>query len=151
MDIEKLPFRKEVTAYIVNENKEFIVVFSALANRFCKTPAGGVEENEPSEKAILREIKEELNINIEIIAKSKIKYKWEHAKERIIERNLKFRGSTGEVFLAKINPPNQKIKIQEEEISGYKWIKKEDVDKYFTTDTLKETAKKIFKEFKNYF
>jgi len=96
-------------------------------------------------------MKEELGVDIEILAKSKINYKWEHKKERIIERNLKFKGSTGNAFIAKINPPNQEIKIQEEEISGYKWIKKEEIDNYFLIDKQKEVAKKVFDEFKEYF
>jgi len=151
MDIETLPYRKEVTAYIVNNNKEFIIVFSAQPGRFCKTPAGGVKDGETEEQAIIREIKEELGIDCEIVAKSKINYKWEHQKERIIERQLKFRGSTGVIFITKMRPETQNIKIQEEEISGYRCIKKEEIDKYLSTEEQKEIARKVFDEFKDWF
>ena len=151
MNIETLPYRKEVTTYIINDNKEFIIVFSAQPGKFCKTPAGGVEDGETEKQAIIREIKEELGIDIEIIARSEINYKWEHQKERIIERQLKFRGSTGVIFITRMKPEIQTVKIQEEEISGYKWIKKEEIDKYLSTEEQKDIARKIFDEFKEWF
>jgi len=151
MNIKSLPYRKEVTAYIINENKEFIVVFSSQKNRFCKTPAGGVEAGETNKQAIIREMKEELGIDIIILEESKNPYKWEQEEKRIIENKLKVRGSTGVTFIAKIDPPNQEIKIQEEEISGYKWIKKEDIDKYLLKEHQREVAKKVFEEFEKYF
>jgi len=150
-DIENLPFRQEVSVYVMNNNKEFIAVFSALPGRFCKAPAGGVEAGETTEEAAIREIKEELGIDIKIIAKSRDNYQWLHTKERIIEKKLNYKGSSGTTYIAKMNPSDQKITLQDEEVKGYVWLSKEDIYKFYSTSNQIETAEKLFEEFKEYF
>ena len=85
-------------AVIYNENNEILLLHRNVPNRVqWELPGGKIEENENPEEAAIRELKEELNINIKIIKflGSKdfkedgftMKYNWFEAK--IVNGNLK--------------------------------------------------------------
>jgi 8-oxo-dGTP pyrophosphatase MutT (NUDIX family) len=145
------PYGSYVEVYILNENKEFVIVFSALKDHFCKVLGGGVEKDETFEEAAIREAKEEVNADIEIIGISKHPLEYEISKESLFNNYFKTRGCRGKIVIAKLISSPENIKIQEEEISGYKWIKKEEIEKYLTLQNQIESARKIFEEFKDYF
>jgi len=89
-----------------------------------------VEEKENVYKAIKREIKEELNLKIKIIW-NKIDLKQENIKEKslplsVYEIKIKDKKRLEYIFLAKIDDIS-KIKIQEKEISEYKFFSKNEV------------------------
>ncbi|HOW29832.1 MAG TPA: NUDIX domain-containing protein [archaeon] len=151
IDIQYLPYGSYVEVYILNENKEFIVVFSALKDHFCKVLGGGLEKDETFEKAAIREAKEEVNADIEIIGISKYPLEYEISKESLFNNYFKSRGGKGKIVIAKLLSSPENIKIQEEEISGYKWIKKEETEKCLTLQNQIESARKIFEEFKELF
>ncbi len=151
IDMKYLPYGSYVEVYILNENKEFIIVFSALKDHFCKVLGGGVEKGETFEEAAIREAKEEVNADIEIIGISKYPLEYDISKESLFNNYLKNRGGKGKIVVAKLISSPENIKIQEEEISGYKWIKKEEIERYLTLQNQIDSAKKIFDEFKDYF
>lgn len=151
IDMTYLPYGKEVEVYILNENKEFIIVFSALEGAFCKVLAGGVEKGETFEEAAIREAKEELGIDIEIIGISKHPHEWDMPKESLFTHFLKSRGGKGKSIIAKLNPSHQLLKMQVEEISGYKWIRKEKIYQHIGKLDQLVQAEKIFKEFRELF
>jgi len=151
IDATYLPYGKVVEVYVLNENKEFVIVFSALKDRFCKVLSGGVEKGESFEEAAIREVKEEIGADIEILAISKYPCDFEISKESLFNNFFKSRGGKGKIIISKIVSPPENIKIQEEEISGYKWIRKEEIRKYFSLQDQITSAEKIFEEFKDYF
>ena len=103
------------------------------------------------EDLLIREAKEEVNADIEIIGISKHPLEYEISKESLFNNYFKTRGGRGKIVIAKLISSPENIKIQEEEISGYKWIKKEEIEKYLTLQNQIESARKIFEEFKDYF
>lgn len=151
IDVTYLPYGKVVEVYVLNENKEFVIVFSALKDRFCKVLSGGVEKGESFEEAAIREAKEEIGADIEILAISKYPCDFEISKKSLFNNYFKSRGGRGKIIISKIISPIENIKIQEEEISGYKWIRKEEIKKYFSLQEQIDSAEKIFEEFKDYF
>ena len=126
-----------VEIYILNENKEFIIVFSGPKEEFCKVLTGVVKKEETFEEAAIREAKEELDINIEIIAISK----------QVYDSDI----GNGKSIIAKLNPSHQHLKMQTEEISGYKWIRKEKIYQHIGKLDQLVQAEKIFKEFRELF
>jgi len=151
IDTQYLPYGSYVEVYILNENKEFAVVFSALKGYFCKVLGGGVEKGETFEDAAIREAKEELNADIKIIGTSKYPLEYEISKESIFNNYFKTRGGKGKIVIAKLISSPKNIKIQEEEISGYKWIRKEEIEKYLSLQDQIKSARKIFDEFNELF
>lgn len=151
IDLTYLPYGKVVEVYILNEKKEFVIVFSALKGKFCKILSGHVEKDESFKDAAIREVKEELNLDIDIIGISKYSFKYDTPKESIFNNFFKSRGGKGKSIIARLRYNNQEIKIQEEEISSYKWIKKEDIEKYLIKEDQIDHCRKIFEEFKDLF
>jgi len=131
IDNTYLPYGSYVEVYILNENKEFIVIFSAEDN--CNVLSGKVKDDESFENAAIRVAKEKINAEIKVIDISKSG----SDKEKIV--------------IAKLDPPFQRLKIQADEISGYKWINKEQIYNYLENLDQWISAEKVFKEFKEYF
>jgi len=95
-------------------------------------PGGGLEKEESEIQALNREVKEELNINIKIIKKSR---KWSF---------VGLDGKKVEVtnyICEKIN--SNKIKLSDEHLD-YKWVKLNDIYKYkVKDDSFYESLKNI--------
>ena len=126
-----------VEVYILNENKEFIIVFSAEDDNICSVLSGKVKEEEMPEDAAKRIAKEELAAEIKIIGITKNTFEYGNGK--------------GKSIVAVLEPPYQHLKIQGKNISGYKWINKEKIYNYFEKLDQWLQAEKIFKEFSDCF
>ena len=60
-DINKLPYRKAVTGYIVDKKNNFLLIQNLeYKKNHWRPPGGGIDEGEDPESALLRELKEEL-------------------------------------------------------------------------------------------
>jgi hypothetical protein len=125
-----------IEVYILNKNKEFIIVFSALDDNICNVLSGKTEE-ENLEDAAKRLAKEELAAEIKIIGVSKNSFEYGDKK--------------GKSVVAILEPPFQHLKIQGKEISGYKWINKDKIYNYLEKLDQWIQAEKVFKEFSDYF
>lgn len=98
-------------------------------------PSGKRELLEPSADSLIREVKEEAGIDVEIIMPFSV-FDYQIEKEREI------RDSTQINFLVK--PKNgAEVKLSDEH-QNYTWISKEEVDKYNLTEATKNVIKKAF-------
>ena len=98
-------------------------------------PSGKRELLEPSDASLIREIKEETGIDVEIIMPFSV-FDYQIEKEREI------RDSTQINFLVKpISGADVKLS---DEHQNYAWISKEETDKYNFTEATKNVIKKTF-------
>jgi 8-oxo-dGTP pyrophosphatase MutT (NUDIX family) len=148
VDISTLPFRQGVNAIVVNDKKEFIMVFDKRGD-YWKFPGGGLEEGENHEQAAIREVKEELGLDAEVVAVTEIKqeFMW---PEALIEKNeFRYKGQQRSYVVLKLK--SNEINLQEEEIAEFKWLNQESVMEYFKFDNMKEDFKNVVKKFPEYF
>ncbi|MBD3361394.1 NUDIX domain-containing protein [Candidatus Woesearchaeota archaeon] len=137
-----------VEGVIMNNNKTLLIHHRKLN---IWVPAGGhIDENEVPDDALLREIKEETQLDVEIINNCQL------LPEGNTRRNLAvpFHSNLHSVgdhdhccffYLCKaLNPEN--LKINKESID-YKWISKEEVDNDFIPAEIKKILKKAFEEY----
>lgn len=102
-------------AIILNSNNEFLMVqFGEHHNFKWHFPGGRLDENEESVKGLIREIKEETNVEVSNI--KPIFTKYFHPEDP----------KYGVFFTAKVKEPYE-IKISKEHQS-FKWFKKSDLD-----------------------
>lgn len=145
-----MEYRKSVSAFILNENKEFLLILENGVKPYWKIPSGGIEKDEDELVALHREIKEELNISVKILDKSKYtqKYDWPSYIKNIDEKK-NYIGQEKKVFIAKIKN-NQKIKTNHE-ILEYKWVSKDSFKEYITIKKQLKFLEKVIDEKKDFF
>ena len=94
-------------------------------------PKGHVEKNETEEQTAIREVKEETNLDVEIIN-----------NKRYVEEYITNKGRETEVVYFIAKKIGGEIKKQEEEIQEIKWFNIEEAIEMITY----EGSRKIFKE-----
>lgn len=126
---QNLPYRQGVQAYIFNEKNEFIIMCGKGDETFWKIPSGGIDKGESPTQALRREMKEEFNIDLEILKMLETKNKFDWPDEIIKKNKYKYAGQEQIIFITKIKP-NQKINPCQKEIHSYKWINIKNANKY---------------------
>jgi 8-oxo-dGTP pyrophosphatase MutT (NUDIX family) len=145
-----MEYRQSVSAFILNENKQFLLVLENGVKPYWKLPSGGIEDFEDEVLALQREIKEELNIFIDILDKSSHirKYDWPDYITNLDTRK-KYIGQEKRVFVVKIKK-NQKLQ-KNHEILDYKWVCKNTFEKYISVRKQLIFLKKVISEKKDFF
>ena len=108
----------EVVAGIIYKNNKFLIARRNLNKSqggLWEFPGGKVEKNESYENALKREIKEELNADIEV-------------KEYVGESIYHYPEKDIKLIFYKAKLLSEKIELLEHE--SYKWITKDEKDKY---------------------
>lgn len=120
-----------VAAYIVNKNRVLLVNHKKLSKWI---PVGGhVELHEDTDQALIREIKEECGLSVEIINKKRKQFTKE-LKPLITPNFIDIHEITGQgehrhinlVYFAKSK--KDKIKLAEKEHNDIKWFSKRDLE-----------------------
>lgn len=122
-----------VAAIIENNDGDILIAKRNLKKAqggLWEFPGGKIEKNESADDAIKREIKEELNIDIEI-------NKW------LIEKKYEYPERTINLILCSAKWIGGDLNLFEHEVS--KWIKKEDIFKYEFAEADSEIINEIFK------
>lgn len=123
----------DVVAAIIENNDGDILIAKRNSKKsqggLWEFPGGKIEKNESADDAIKREIKEELNIDIEI-------NKW------IIEKRHEYPEKTINLILCSAKWIGGELDLSEHEDS--KWIKKEDIFNFQFADADKEIINEIF-------
>lgn len=150
---DSLGYRDKSLGIVTDKNKNFLLVqLQSYGENDWNFPRGGIENGENPEKALLRELSEELGSNkFKIIAKSKkqIEYDW---PDFIIVKDIKkrngktFRGQRQNIFLVEFTGDKNEIKPDPGEIRQIKWVTKEELPKYLNFPSQKELADKVIKE-----
>ena len=99
-------------------------------------PKGHVEDNETEIETAIREVKEETNLDVEIVEANK-RYTMEYETDT---------GAIKQVVFFSAKYIGGKIKAQECEVSNIQWLNFEEALKTITYDNTKELFKKYLKE-----
>ena len=129
---------EELTRVIcVSKYKENYVFSYNKKREGWEIPGGHIEEGETEIQTALREVKEEVGIDVKIIDE---KYRYETRyiiEDKQIDKTCVF-------FIAEPTNNNAKIINQEEEIEDSKWVTVEEAYKTLTFDNNKEVLKKAY-------
>ena len=130
-----MKYKKEKSCgTIIINDKKVLLVYSRVGKHW-GFPKGHVEEGETEVETALRETKEEVGLDVEIIDENK-RYILEYiVEDKNIDKTVIF-------FLASLKDENQEIKIDDYEIEEYKWCFFDEVEEILDYDN----AKKFFKE-----
>ena len=136
-------------AFIFYENKLLVVHHKKL--NIWLHPGGHVDENESFLEALIREIKEEVGLDVEIISNEKFKTnKYDHVDEEPTPFRVSVSVNKRAIRLDYVAETNtNKISLQEKEILDYKWINEEEINELNTKPLFKELAHEAFKVIKS--
>lgn len=140
-DNTKFPRGVEVVVapIIENNNGEILLTRSPKWNNKWTLPGGHVEPGETLTQAIIRENKEELDIETEVI---KIIKSGELINSKDFQRPAHF--IYFDIY-CKINNSNKDIKLDNKELSDYKWLKPEESLKLDLAESYRETVEEFIK------
>lgn len=145
-------FRKGVSALIANEKNEFLLVnLESFEDKYFAIPGGGVEHGETLEKAVYREIYEELGIkgkHLQTVGQSNIPVRFKFKVIKLNRDGVEYEGSERYFFGFRFISQDSEIKLLDGEIRSYKWVSYDDLKDYLLFDKqLAETAEKILEIF----
>ena len=136
-------------AFIFFENKLLVVHHRKLG--FWLHPGGHVDEGESFLNALLREIKEEVGLDVLVISNDCFKTKkYNHVKDEPVPFRVSFSESKKAIRLDYIAKAHSNIiTLQKKELLDYKWIDKREIDTLNTTPLFKELANQAFQYFES--
>ena len=121
-----MSMEKEIScgAVVINEKNEILLVKTVKG--YYGFPKGHMEKGETKLETAIREVKEETNIDIEIV----------DSKEFLLSYEMD-NGVFKDVVLFLAKPVTKEVKRQEEEISDIKWVYIDRVNSCFDFDDIK--------------
>ena len=129
--------KKEISCgCIIIKNNKILLVYEKRRN-FWGLPKGHVEQGESEEETALREVREEVGLDVEI-DKTK-RYTLNYIINNEIDKTSVF-------YIAK--PKNEYIKIQESEIGNIKWCSFEEAVELLTFEDWKQMLKNAIIDYK---
>lgn len=124
---------KSCGCIIIEDNKVLLVKHNAGHWDF---PKGHVEKNETEEETALREVKEETNLDVNIVPG--YRYVTQYSPRENVEKEVVY-------FIAQ--KTSGEIKAQESEISNIEWVELSKVIEQITYNTSKEILEKVKNEY----
>lgn len=145
-------YRKGVSALIINNREEFLLVnLESFETIFFAIPGGGLEENETLEKAVYREIEEEVGINrksLELVSIGKMPLIFKFKTIKLNRGGKEYEGSERHFFGFRFIGNDSEIILQDGEVRSYKWVSFSELKNYLLFDNqLEETVEKILELF----
>lgn len=125
-------------AAIIHDDKLLIIQRSSneeIYPNLWELPSGKKEALESPENAVIREVREETGLNIEVVAPVAI-------FDYQIEESNEIKDSTQINFLAR--PRGQIDIVLSGEHRTFAWVERKDLEKYDLTDSIKNVIKKAF-------
>lgn len=138
-----MEFRKNVSAVVIWKGK---VLITKKPNRESwQFPQGGIEDDETDEKAILRELREELNItNAQIVGKSKFVHQYDWPPEK--QKQTGLQGIRQGIYYVQLLDDPKTMKIDLTELEKFDWAEPENVRPFFKFQNLLELLDNIQSE-----
>lgn len=131
-NIHKLPYRDNVSCLVFKKDRFLLVQLNDWPKNFWKFPQGGVKEGETEEKAVTRELIEELGTDkFRIVAKSSYVHRFNWDRDSVEKAGFRWKGQKQKLYLVEFLGTNKDIKINTDEVQDYKWVKKEELTKHF--------------------
>lgn len=133
-----------VTAFIFHKNR-VLFIYHKGKDKWMH-PGGHLEEGEDFDEALKREIKEETNLKVKIIDRGpniNLPNPLKKMKRPFFIHKNPMDGKIALDYICKAKEPID-IKIQEEEVSDYKWVERREIENLKTYPTIKELALKAF-------
>ena len=146
-------YRKRITAIISNDQNKFLIVQPvSYSKNDWNFSGGGIEKDETEEKALFRELREELGTNkFEIIFKSKnlITYNWSFrlVVKKCLKMNEIYLGQSARHFVIKFVGTKTDIKPDSSEIRKIKWVRRSEFNKYLTFPNQVKITEEVLKEY----
>ena len=140
-----------VAGYMVRGGKVLLI----LHNKLCKwlPPGGHIEKNETPDDAVLREFKEEVGIDAELINKTVLHQKGNIKRQLAVPfyANVHNVGDHDHCCLYYLCRPKGSIKLKmlESEISGAKWFSPGEMESAGVPEDVRSIAGLALKAFKN--
>ena len=140
-----MAYRYFASGYLVKDKKVFLVHHKKF-NKW--TPPGGhIEENETPDQALIREWKEELSLDIDILPAHESAFSGDTNATPIpmpfhidLEREGFEVPHLGYFFYLKLKDANQAVRILKDELHDAKWFSKEDLLNLQTFDQVRALA-----------
>lgn len=154
MDKANLPFRKNVSAITYRKDKFLILQRVDWPKNWWKFPQGGIDPDETDERAIKRELEEELGTDqFRLIGKSVYTNQYDWDDESVAKAGYKWRGQDQKFFLVEFIGEDGKLKLADE-IKTYKWVLRDELKRYIDVDNKNfknyyATVQKVLEEFSN--
>lgn len=145
-------FRKGVSAIIINNKNEFLLVnLESFEDKYFAIPGGGVEQEETLKDAVYRELNEELGIkekHLQIVGQSNTPLRFKFKVIKLNRDGVEYEGSERYFFGFRFIGQDSEIKLLDGEIRSYKWVSYDDLKDYLLFDNqLVETTEKILELF----
>ncbi len=150
-----MPYRQTVAALITRKKEgseheiEILLAHKPRKNHAWGLPQGGTEPGESYSQTAVREVREELNIEIVIDKVTDIsdryKWPWFFIQKMIPVYGKRFRGQQRRYVIAHMKP-NQTIKPDQDEIDRFKWVTASELDNLIESPIYLENIKKVLAE-----
>jgi bis(5'-nucleosidyl)-tetraphosphatase len=119
-------------AIVIFNNKYLLVKAREKDGGHWNFPKGHVEDGETEEETALREIKEEVGLEVEFVKSFRdVNIYYDHINK--VDKQVVF-------FLAKAK--SDKVVLQESEVAGFEWLEFDDAVAKVTHDDARETLQK---------
>ncbi|MEA1936658.1 MAG: WecB/TagA/CpsF family glycosyltransferase [Patescibacteria group bacterium] len=140
--INRFFYRKNVVGFIFNNQNQVLLVNRVGNSNYWGLPQGGVNSGEKNDDAILREMKEEVNISsVDILEKFEDIYEYKWPKSYT---NSGYKGQRQTLYILKFKGEDSEIKLSPWELKDQKWV---EIDKLVSeSDEVHKEAYEIFLE-----
>jgi len=152
IDRDNLPHRQSTLAIVINSKRKFLIVNkNAYKPDEWAFPGGGVDEDETSQQAVERELREELlSDKFEVLGKSQFTDQYEWPDETIQDVNYKkgkkFRGTKLTQFFVRFNGDEDEVRAGDG-LRAVKWVDYTELKSHLIFDNQFESANQVIREF----
>lgn len=149
---DKLPYRQGVYAFVLNKNKDAVLMVLKKNSGVWDCPGGGVDDGEDAEQAVKRELLEELGTDkFEVLHKSLNKYSYDwplkEIEKNVIKSGKLMRGQEQSFVILSFVGADTDISLQDEGLLEYKWIKLPDIKNHMAYQDFYKHIQKVFSEY----
>ncbi len=140
-----MKLRKAAGAFIKTREGKFIIIKKiGRKSDFWDLPKGGIEKKETAEETVVREMKEELGIDVTDVKDIFQEYTYEMPEEYIDE--IGFTHQNVKIFSAVFNGSEKDIKIDKNELSGFKIVDENEYTNLLAYDIVKNHFRKFIEK-----